>query len=275
MLDMGLAPLKPACWIEPDDQLPQYHQNKIEQRRLLGDRVYRALPESLPAVQELHGLLLNHLCTDHGDCYRMQGDRLLFSTQELSWAMNRQPSLWQASLWVQDDICVLQPSPLGYRLVAASLCAASYWRLEEKVGRPLAAIHQPVPGLAGSLGPGIDRVFEQLKVERPVWRSNWSLVSSNALNQRGASRPPVAADAPVYLRVERQSLRRLPATAAVVFTIRVYVHPLQQVRADAHAWNALAEALRGLSLPQWKYKSVDEVLPALNELGMELAPPQA
>ena len=55
--------------------------------------------------------------------------------------------------------------------------------------------------------------------------------------------PALAADA-LFVRVERQTLRRLPQTKGVVFTIRVWIDPLSAIAADpirlrrfAQAWN--------------------------------------
>jgi hypothetical protein len=46
------------------------------------------------------------------------------------------------------------------------------------------------------------------------------------------------------LRVERQTLRRLPRSGAVVFTIRVYLTPLKELgRGEA---GRLAAAIRGV-----------------------------
>lgn len=270
---MGLSPLDAERWIEPDDQLPRYYRNKLEQRRLLGERVYRALPEARAAALELQQLLLEHLRTNHPNSFQLHGGELRVPSLGLHWPVTDGEPLWQASLWVQDDLCLLQPSPQGYRLVAASLCAASHWRLEDKLGGSLAQIHGPIPGIATELQPAIDRFFAHIKVERPVWRGNWALTASNELNQRDGSGPPVAADSPIYLRVERQSLRRLPISGAVVFTIRVYQHPLALVQGNPGAWEALAAALRGLTVAEWDYKAIDTVLPALNAMGMDLARP--
>lgn len=48
----------------------------------------------------------------------------------------------------------------------------------------------------------------------------------------------------VSLRVEYQTLRRLPATRAIAFTVRSYVDPLQSLEAAPGAAAALAANLR-------------------------------
>jgi hypothetical protein len=265
-MTMGLARLGADQWIEPDDALAAYYQNKRVARQQWGDAVYRSLPESEAAQRELHKALLDHLLSQHHSSYVRDQQRLSLPQLELSWAIDAEHPLWQASLWVQDDICLLQDSQEGYRLTAASLCAASFWRLEDKLGKSLDRIHDPVPGFNEQLAPQVNRFFRHIKIGVPVWRSNWSVVATNALNQRYATDATVSADSPLYLRVERQSLRRLPLTGAVVFTIRVYVHPLSSVAADTAAWQALKLALQGLSAPQRRYKGIDKLLPALRAL---------
>ena len=46
---------------------------------------------------------------------------------------------------VQEDLCIIQDAADGPRFTAAVLCFPSRWRLHEKLGQPLAAVHGPVP----------------------------------------------------------------------------------------------------------------------------------
>ena len=118
---------------------------------------------------------------------------------------------------VQEDLCLMQRGEAGYRLVAAVLCFPAHWRLSDKLGRPLEAIHGPVPGFGERLAATVDRFFASIQVARPVWRVNWSLVDTPDLflppEHRGHPTPISAerAGAELWLRVERQTLRRLPA----------------------------------------------------------------
>ena len=54
-------------------------------------------------------------------------------------------------------------SGAGPVLQVAVLCAPSRWRLHEKMGRPLADIHQPVPLYADRLAAPVDRFMRHLK----------------------------------------------------------------------------------------------------------------
>ncbi|AOS97637.1 hypothetical protein AUP74_02228 [Microbulbifer aggregans] len=260
---MGLQRLEPASWIQPCSGLHHYYHNKLTARRRLGERVFAAQPRSHEAQGELSTLLLGHLCRNHASQYSRTGNVLQWHQDgaALRWPLaGTGEPLWAASLWIADDVCILQPGPRGYELTAASLAAPSYWRLEEKIGRPLDMIHRPVPGFADKLSTQVARFFDHLLADYPVWRSNWSVVSSPELLQRGTS---AADDGQLYLRVERQSLRRLPQTGAVVFTIRVSLNPLADLYTVPGALGSLEEAVAGLSPDEARYKSLAPLLPRL------------
>ena len=65
----------------------------------------------------------------------------------------------------------------------------------------------------------------------------------------------------LWLRVERQTLRRLPQSRAVVFTIRTLVRRLDEVAADPGVAGAMAERLREMEPGMAGYKG----MPALRE----------
>jgi hypothetical protein len=60
----------------------------------------------------------------------------------------------------------------------------------------------------------------------------------------------------VWLRVERQTLRRLPRTRDVLFTIRTYVEPLARVIDTPEAARALAARLAELPDAMAAYKGI-------------------
>ncbi|WP_428818415.1 heme-dependent oxidative N-demethylase family protein [Microbulbifer sp. MCCC 1A16149] len=270
IVHMGLNRLAPQDWIQPCANLPYYLHNKLAARRRLGERVFAQLPASLPAQRELVTLMAKHLSRDHDTYHCAAGGELRWrdcfgGAGALCWpgadvVRASDEPLWGASLWVADDLCILLPGARGYELVAASLAAPSYWRLEEKIGRPLDAIHKPVPGFHRDLGTQVARFFDHLLPEYPVWRSNWSVVDSAALLQRGAddtgSRDLALDEDALYLRIERQSLRRLPETGAVVFSIRVMTNPLSDLLAVPGGLSALQAAVEAMSPEESRYKSL-------------------
>jgi hypothetical protein len=98
--------------------------------------------------------------------------------------------------------------------------------LASKIGTTLDEIHGPVPGYDDALSGPTNSFFERLKPDRSFWRLNWTLLDSPQLFQpASARRAPYGGLEEWYFRVERQTLRSLPRTNAVVFTIRTYVTP--------------------------------------------------
>ena len=272
IVHMGLHRLPASAWLQGCSGLSHYHHNKLSARRILGERVFVHLPVSLPAQRELAGLMARHLVQDHRNYQALHtGDICWHGTgQPLRWpgvaaAVASGEPLWATSLWVADDLCILLPGAHGYELAAASLAAPSYWRLEDKIGRPLSAIHQPVPGFREKLGDQVARFFDHLLPEYPVWRGNWSVVDSANLLQRGEGDDYIGACGPdkaeaegrgLYLRIERQSLRRLPVTGAVVFSIRVMINPLSDLLEVPAALSQLKTAVDAMSPEESRYKSI-------------------
>jgi hypothetical protein len=149
---------------------------------------------------------------------------------------------------VADDLCILEPSADGWLLAAGAVCFPSYWVLAEKVGRPLDAVHEPVPGYAGPLADRVDTFLSRLRPGQGVWRRNWSLHDDPAMHlprHVGGGRGR-------WLRSERQTLRRLGDTGAVVFTIRTQQVPLGDVPVEVRP--RLAAAMRSWSAAVRRYK---------------------
>ena len=105
----------------------------------------------------------------------------------------------------------------------------------------MAEIHGSVPGFAAKLGGAAERVLTTLAVRR----AGWSVVDRRVLFHPRAREPVLDLTAgnagrQPWLRVERQTLRRLPQSQAVAFTIRTLLRRLDEVAAEAAVAGALA-----------------------------------
>ena len=238
-LAMGLNALDPADWLWRDEHFVTETQ---ERARLLAERpkeVLAELPGSAAAVAELVAMV-----------------RAFLALPPAAGALADLATL------AQEDFCLLQRREDGqYALTAAMLCFPAHWRLAEKLGQPFRGIHGPVPGFEARLAGAAERFLANLAVERPVWRANWSVVEDPELFHPHARVPrqdltPEQAGEQLWLRVERQTLRRLPQTGAVVFTIRTLVRPLAEIAADAAVARAMAARLRELEPGMAGYKGL-------------------
>ncbi|MEM1374638.1 MAG: DUF3445 domain-containing protein [Pseudomonadota bacterium] len=126
---------------------------------------------------------------------------------------------------VQEDVLLLMPTDAGHVLCAALLCFPASWMLSEKIGRPMAVIHDPVSEISTRMDRQIERILSGLRVDRPLWRWNrlWyhdpTLFQPRSAGDR-REKPEGQGD---YLRSERQCLVRLPRTGCILFTIHTYV----------------------------------------------------
>lgn len=144
------------------------------------------------------------------------------------------PSLPAAGLAVGEDLCLLQQGRDGrYRLTAGAVFFPSGWLLSDKLGKTLGGIHDPVPHFNDELLTPVERVFERLEVDAPVTRDNWGVSELEDLFRPGGHS---AEPGPLWLRCERQTLARLPATRAVLFTIGTFMAPIEQAVADHPEW---------------------------------------
>jgi hypothetical protein len=238
-LTMGLRPLDPARWLEVDGA--RRSELKLKARLLASDhgRVVAAQPGSEAAGSELLAEIVAYLSRFHpGLIRRGAGGTIIETATGVVVDPGRLHPVDAAARLVQEDLCVMTDDGSGWILAAASVCFPSRWRLQDKIGRDLLAIHGPVPGYQGSLDRPMRAFFDRLRPERPMWRLNWTLLDSPALFQPAAEdrhrTPPdlTHPDRTLWFRVERQTLRRLSERAAVTFTIRTYVTRLDRLVAD-------------------------------------------
>ncbi len=142
--------------------------------------------------------------------------------------------LEQAGLSVQEDLCLIRRSSDGWILQAASLCFPSRWRLADKVGQNMAAVHGPVEGYKEVLEKKVTAFFDRLGSD-PVWRRNWFVHPDDSLYQpdRPVGGDPIIPSSDVgeklFVRSERQTLRALDLPGWILFTIRVQQTPLESL----------------------------------------------
>jgi dimethylamine monooxygenase subunit A len=245
---IGQRPLDLALWIEPDEQFAAELALKHQLLTDRHDEVFAALPFALAASEEVNALLVTHMQTYYQHLVRPSVDGL--------------HPLDAAGRRVQEDLCLMIEHEGELVLGAASLCFPGRWRLSEKIGKPMMAIHQPVARYALDIGRATDDLLGRLTVDRPIWRLNWSLVDDPALFQptgHGVSDGEAVPPEQLSLRVERQTLRRLPDTGAILFTIRTYVRGLGKAFGEQADREHLASTLQTMPDDVRAYKSLTAV----------------
>lgn len=268
---MGLRTVPETAWFEID----HHYQDEIaERRRLLTrrrDEVFGETSGSEAARAETLSMMIEHLTRVHPHWFVSTRNSIHTRLTGAQYDIAAYDPLELAGYLVQEDLCLIEASPDGPRLTAAVLCFPSRWRLGDKLGHPLAAVHGPVPLYADLLAQPVDRFMANLRPGHIVMRLNWSVLDDPALFQpagkwreavNGAITKENAGET-LFLRVERQSLRRLPESGAILFGIRVHVYPLHTAVPDQSTAARLAEAVSALPEETAHYKSIPAFRTAL------------
>lgn len=283
---MGIRPMDWQSWIELDRDFSAYYHLRAE--RLAsprGPKLFATLPDRPQLVQgganaarELVHELAEFLVARYPGVYRaMRRGGEIVAVEVLpvgvTHDLEAEDPIIVAAMLIQDDIAIMIEGTDGqYYLQAGAILLPGFWRLEDKVGLPLDAIHTSghVPQYEEKLQPSLTRFFRRLSPSSPVQRNNWIIqvlpptpVPTEIPSQLeelawcesthgpedmlgAGQRPEPSKPLPerMRLRVERQTLRRLPRSGAIVFTIRVYMTPLAELGPGEAG--RLAAAIRGV-----------------------------
>ncbi|MFT6676805.1 MAG: hypothetical protein ACJAVM_003010 [Sulfitobacter sp.] len=212
----GVGPCESDDWLRVDEA---YHAQLAYKAHLLAQKTADVLwlgPKALPAAQEvLEQTLL--ILPDKG--FVVGADHVICPDQRRIRIDFDQPLLTLGHL-VQEDICILQKQGDEHVLTGAVLCFPASWRLAEKAGRPLTQIHIPVVEYDANIARRVQRMFDGVRVGKPLWRYNRLGYVDADLHQ---PRRKSIGDHQGFLRSERQCILRMPKTDAVIFTIHTWV----------------------------------------------------
>lgn len=203
ILKMGLAKLDESKWLQPDPELAARAEGLA------------AYPQGIQLLPEAEA-----------------------PATELSAMLGVSGGLREAAAAHHEDMCLLalRPGDAQYRLVGAAVAWPSDWHPAEKLGLPLRALHAPIQGYEEQLASGVDHFMARLKPGAIYGRCNWFIAATGA--HRWVAEPPERAFAHVtaenagetlFVRSERQTLRRLPQTGAILFTIGIYISSLGEL----------------------------------------------
>jgi hypothetical protein len=263
-LSLGMKPLNIQEWIEIDEHFCAELALKDKLLKERYSEVFASLQGSEPSQLEALELLLDHLLEYFPQHYQRLGRKIENLTTGQVWdtADFEAAPLDLAGRLVQEDLAILQPSPNGYVLAAASICFPLRWRLQQKIGHPLVKIHQPVPEYDRIARP-VDALFNRLQPNNPVWRLNWSIVDSPELflaPEQGQDLElaiaPENAGEKLWIRVERQSLRRLEHSGNILFAIHTYVHALSVLEDKPAVAANLAAVVKQIPPDMQSYKNL-------------------
>jgi dimethylamine monooxygenase subunit A len=274
---LGLGPVRKGDWMQFSPRHVDNMREKRSRLRAQPDHYYRALPESLHAQRELRDRVVAHLATDYADRYALAGSTLTSRYESLAWHLDdpHAEPLRQLSDVIEEDFMLLQELDGVMRISASSNAYSSSGRLVSAVGQTVHWAHIPVPTLTDKLGVRIDRVLSSVHEDTPCERFNWQVTPMASLffphdpHRANADamhavhdalcREPERAGELLFIRVERQTLSRLPDSRAVAFSLHTYSDPLSVLEADPQAARSMLRLLQEYSESRWHYSEMDIV----------------
>ena len=271
-ITMGLRSAKHEDWIELDNEFPKYHAAKSRRIQERGQKCCKTAPEAQEAAIELLEELIEYLPARYPSLYRRTatGIQNLWSGEMIkSISPFDEDPIQACARLVQDDLAIMIERDDGqYYLLSGAILLPGFWRLEDKFGMPLPEIHTSgdVPGFKEKLEKGMMNFFRRIKPEEMVARNNyflqvdddlawsWSIGSedSNEVGWNTAEKNRSVEHH--YFRSERQTLRRLPRSGGVVFTIRTYFLPVTEIAKEKGVPGRLASAVRSWGDDVTRYK---------------------
>ncbi|KAJ5786128.1 uncharacterized protein N7503_011340 [Penicillium pulvis] len=281
---MSLTKLEPDWWIE----LESTYKSRIAQRKELfakhGKAVLDARPGSELACKELMEMVLQFICARYPQYFTLVDNsilqnRILGTEQDV----RSKPPLEILLDNVPEDFALtLRDEKTGYYFLrAAVICSALGWNVASKIDKRLDAIHEPIPDYKEKMQFSMDRYFTKMPTEKPIQRGSWGLEAEELLymapgDPHGALRlsqdPNLHLD-DCTLRVDWQTLRRLPLSASVVFNFKALFTPVSEFRDEPAVPALLGKLLREGKESMMKYKGVwhvqHVVLPKMEEWAKE------
>jgi len=276
---LALRPLDLSNWIE----IGEHYESDMALKKRVRDEnpntVLAMMNGIEPEAAEVLATLSEHLTQRFPDSFRLHGHgpRLLRNErlQEDVYVSAQSDGMWiehplvGCGRLVQEDLALLVERDGELVFGGGSVCFPNRWDLPSKIGLTLRAVHEPVARLNEQLQEPIDSFFDRLTPDKPFWRLGWGVLDTDdpyqPLDGTASTAPPVpdvgdpASPDRLFLRVERETIRRFPQTRAVLFTIRTYIRPLRHLVERPSDAARLAEALNNLPDDVRDYKRTNEL----------------
>lgn len=264
-----------------DATFPRFRAAKVAARReRLGKYVLTHRYEP-PVARTVAEFIVGRLTREHPDWFSLAGDGTLTcrpTAERIRFDGNWELRDVEASTpidppyvsaidalasQVQEDLAVISTEGGRHWVSALHVCMPNQWAGEDKIGKPFAAIHEPVAGME-QMNARADELVRLMVVAREgLVRFAWGVTWDDELNQHPAAPPGVQrpqgfdpARPAAFVRVERQTMWGFAEVEAALFTIRPYFHDCSALRDDPARGAQLAAAIGSMSAASLAYKGL-------------------
>ncbi|CAK7895265.1 hypothetical protein CAAN3_02S08416 [[Candida] anglica] len=282
-VNMGIRNMEWDNWIELDNEWEKFHNHKVERIEEKGTELYGTAPEAMEAAYELLDEFWQYLPNRYPSLFKQTEyglDNLLTGEVhkfKLGFRTEDDPMKIAAKM-VQDDLAIMIEDEEGtYYLKGGAIILAGFWRLKDKFNMPLSMIHTSgdVPKYKEKLKTGMEKFFIRQTCDKPVVRNNYfiqtddnlpwstSIGSEDKPDVGWYTAQPATTAEQLFFRSERQSLRRLPKTGAIIFTIRTYFLPITQLAEEPYVPRRLLNGMSTWDDDVQEYKGWDKYKDAI------------
>ena len=245
VLHMGLSEVREESWlaIKP---LRNSFRNKIELLKNFSHEILFENNEFQSANMNFFEALKTYLSTYYADEYTFKKESIDIYLGDFSNKINliKKTDLELMSCLIPEDILILVPESENYILRSAAVFSPSNWDLKSKINKSLDIIHEPVPGYEKTLSTKVNSFLNRLPASRIFERFNWSIYPSKELFFHPRYPELIRETNELFLRVERQTFRKLNGSSAIMFTIGVHNYPLMEVLKIKGAPESLMSAIK-------------------------------
>lgn len=290
---MGIRSLDYDNWIELDNDWLKYHNRKLERlAQETASELYGMDPIAEDATLEALELLVDYLPARYPSLFKRTAvgiDNILTGESfDITNKPYKEHPLIVIAKLIQDDVAIMIEGSDGlYYLKSGAILLAGFWRLKDKINMPLYKIHTSgdVPYYKEKLQTPMDRFFTKLLPDKGVVRNNYFIQTDDDVAWSHAIGPEDSDNIGWYtaensvdperlmFRSERQSLRRLPRSGGIMFTIRTYFLPIAQISQEPYVPRRLLNGIKAWDDPVSVYKGLekykDVLLPYLEQKAEE------
>lgn len=257
-----------------------YLSEMAERARVLVKDPQRCLvmPHMAQAAWDTLELLMEHLARDYPQHFKLERNGLAWRWQNLAMGIDQFFTYGDANSLpcepleyitrqAQGDFAVLDQRDNDLFMDAGMVTCPADWSLRFDAGMSFQQWHSPVP-MAPQMG-----IFERalkyllnIQVGHPVRRLNWTLTinprldtSPETYHEWGSDRGSVTPDnvgALVHLRVELQTMTRLPRSNALLFGIRTYLLSMDELVTNPAWARRMHRVIRDLPTAIADYKGM-------------------
>ncbi|ODQ78000.1 hypothetical protein BABINDRAFT_163049 [Babjeviella inositovora NRRL Y-12698] len=241
---MSIYKLPINHWLDMDKYYWHYIEEKKRILHQYGDENISWLPESHDACVELMETVRTHMLKRYPLLFESSDggvtmlNKLTGEHIDMSEPLQHHPLVYVSKMAKEDFYIVQQRDDGKHYLVAACVAfPGGSFGIKGILGTHLDHIHELVPFYETKLKPSMERWFGKMEpadlVERGSWYITWDhkLFRNNIYALKEGKKvhsgiPPTEFN----VRVDRQTLRRLPRTRAIVFTAHPLFYSIEEMK---------------------------------------------